>query len=35
MEIIVNGSYNVIIAGACCGGAYDYDPDSNCIENSD
>ncbi len=35
MEIVVTGSYNVNIAAGCCGGAYDYDPDSNCIENSD
>lgn len=35
MEVIINGSYDASFASGCCAGAYDYDNDSNCIENSD
>lgn len=33
MEIIKVATYEVHLADSCCGGAYNYDNDSNCIED--
>ena len=33
MEIIVYGNAFVANSDPCCGGAYDYDNDSNCVED--
>lgn len=35
MIILIKGTDDISFASGCCGGAYDYDNDSNCIENSD
>ncbi len=33
MEIIKEATYDIMLADPCCGGAYDYDPDSNCVDD--
>ena len=33
MEIIKEATFDVQCTDPCCGGAYDYDPDSNCIDD--
>jgi len=33
MKILIQGTYDVAYAAGCCGGAYDYDPDTNCVQD--
>lgn len=33
MKILVRGTYDVAYAAGCCGGAYDYDDETGCIQD--
>ncbi len=35
MIVLIKGTDDVCFASGCCGGAYDYDNDTNCIEFAD